>query len=66
MGATVQFDGDIIPNMDFDPNVTVVKPLNVYNDCEYGHRSAMVEDRFIIGGAIYEVVDFGFKQVEVA
>jgi hypothetical protein len=65
MGETVKFQGDIIPNFDYDPNVTVVKPLRVYEDgVEVGHRSAMMYDRMIVDGDIYEVRAFGFEKVE--
>jgi hypothetical protein len=67
MSETIQFDGDTIPNFDYDPNVIVVKPLSKYEDgVERGHRSAMMYDRMIVDGEIYEVDAFGFRKLEVA
>jgi hypothetical protein len=52
-------------NPDYDPSVTVLKPLN--HDAGgriWGHRSCSVFDRMIIDGIIYEVAHLGFKVVE--
>ena len=64
MGETIEFDGDTIPNFDYDPNVTVLKPLRTWSDGRVmGHRSAMMYDRMIVDGDIYEVRAFGFDKV---
>lgn len=63
--AEIQYDGDTIPNFDYDPSVTVVKPLRTWSDgVVMGHRSSMMYDRMIVDGDIYEVDPFGFRKVE--
>ena len=64
-GKEVEFNGEIIPNFDYDPNILVVKPLREYEDgVKVGHRSAMMYDRMIVDGDIYEVDAFGFRKLE--
>lgn len=63
----VEMFGQMARNPDFDPNVTVVKPLRSYSDgLLLGHRSSMMYDRMIIDGDIYEVDGFGFRKLEIA
>lgn len=63
-GETIEFDGDLIRNFDYDPNVTTLKPLRTWSDGRVmGHRSAMMYDRMIVDGDIYEVRAFGFEKV---
>jgi hypothetical protein len=63
-GETIEFDGDVIPNFDYDVNVTVVKPLRTWSDGRVmGHRSCSMYDRMIVDGIIYEVDAFGFRKV---
>ena len=63
-GPRLEFEGSILKNPDWTSNVEVVKPLEIYNGQEYGHRSSMVGDRMIVDGRTYEVATFGFKEVE--
>jgi hypothetical protein len=68
MGPSIMLDGDFdqehIVNPDYDPNVTVLKPLprGVHGQ-ELGHRSCSMFDRMIVDGKIYEVDCIGFKEV---
>lgn len=59
--------GEIIEgfdNPDYDPNVTVLKPLHRDGSGHlWGHRSCSVYDRMIVDGKIYEVDCIGFKEV---
>ena len=61
-------DGNVegtIVNHDYDPNITVVKPLRTWSDGrEMGHRSSMMYDRMIVGNDIYEVDAFGFRKLD--
>lgn len=59
MGEVIQIDRCGVDNPDFNPNVTVVKPL----EGNYGHRSTSVGDRMIVDGITYEVASFGFEVV---
>ena len=64
MGQTIEFDGDQIPNFDYDPNVLTLKPLRTWSDGrEMGHRSSMMYDRMIVDGIIYEVSAVGFRKI---
>jgi len=65
MGETIEFDGDTIPNMDYDASITVVQPLRTWSDGRVmGHRSSMMYDRMIVDGENYEVDAFGFRKLE--
>jgi hypothetical protein len=64
MGPECVFDGDVIPNFDYDPNVVVLKPLHRGKDGrEWGHRSCAMYDRMIVDGKIYKVSAFGFEEI---
>ena len=62
-GCRVEIEGSLVINPDWTSNVEVVKPLEIYNGEEYGHRSSMVGDRMLVDGTIYEVATFGFKEI---
>lgn len=63
-GPRIEIEGKFQQNPDWYSNVEVVKPLEIYNGQEYGHRSSMVGDRMLVDGKIYEVATFGFNEVE--
>lgn len=52
-----------VDNPDYDPNIEVLVPLMEYDGHRYGFRSAMVGDRFVIDGKVYEVSSFGFDKI---
>jgi hypothetical protein len=57
---------DHCDNGDFNPNVTVVKPLRTWSDGQkMGHRSSSVGDLFVVDGQIYICDSFGFKLYEM-
>jgi hypothetical protein len=63
-GETIEYNGFTSRNLDFDPNITVVKPLRTWSDGRViGHRSAMMYDRMIVDGRVYEVRPFGFEEI---
>jgi hypothetical protein len=51
-------------NGDYNAAVKVCKPLISHQGREYGHRSSMMGDRFIVDGVAYKVAMAGFKKVE--
>lgn len=65
LGPTVEFEpGAVFYNADYDPNVTVVKPLPKSPlGREYGHRSCSIGDRMLIADKIFEVDSFGFREL---
>jgi hypothetical protein len=64
MGEIIEYNGVTSRNLDFDPNIAVMKPLRTWSDGRVmGHRSAMMYDRMIVDGDIYEVCAFGFEKV---
>ena len=56
---------DIEDNGDFNPKVTRLAPLPVYNGKTFGLRSTSVGDRMTINGCTYKVGAFGFELVEL-
>ena len=58
-----QYYDDGETNYDYDPDITVKKPLEMYNGKFYGHRSSMVGDVFEIDGVRYECRRMGFKKI---
>lgn len=57
-------DFDYCDNPDYDPSVTVLKPLRLIGSGrKLGHRSCSVGDRMILNGIMYEVDSWGFKVV---
>ena len=52
------------PNGDFNPNVTVMKPTEVIDGQEWGHRSTSVGDQMLVGNKKYVVASFGFETLE--
>ena len=52
------------PNGDFNPNVTVMKPTEVIDGQEWGHRSTSVGDQMLVGTEKYVVASFGFETLE--
>ena len=56
-------DGEI--NMDFNSNIQVIAPLEVYEGKTYGHRSSMVGDEFELNGKIYRCDTIGFEEKTV-
>ena len=65
MEKTLNVRGEFYQNPDFNPRVTVVKPLDGDNVGKWGHRSSMIGDRMIINGQIFKVDSFGFSNVGV-
>lgn len=63
-GAWFEWDGEQIENRDYDPRIEVIKPLEVSDGYEWGHRSSNLGDRFIIDGKTYEVDVVGFKEID--
>lgn len=65
MGPKIGFED--MDNHDYDPNITVLKPLREGDDTRgrflIGHRSCSVFDRMIVNGKIFEVDSFGFKEI---
>lgn len=53
-------------NEDYNPAVTRVVCLPVYNGKQRGLRSSMMGDIFAINGRRYECAMVGFKEVELA
>lgn len=55
------------PNPDYNRvsgvKVDVIEPLPVIKGVQYGHRSSMVGDKFVIGDFTYQVDFIGFKGV---
>lgn len=51
-------------NGDYNASVKVCKPLTSHEGKEYGHRSSMMGDHFVVEGVIYNVSMVGFKKVE--
>lgn len=52
---------DIKNNADWNENVTEIAPL----EDGYGHRSSMMQDRFLTEDGWYEVAGFGFKKLDM-
>ena len=59
-----EFFDDGEPNGDFNPNVTVMKPTEVIDGQEWGHRSTSVGDQMLVGNKKYVVASFGFESLE--
>ena len=59
-----EFFDDGEPNGDFNPNVTVMKPTEVIDGKEWGHRSTSVGDQMLVGNKKYVVAPFGFETLE--
>ena len=55
---------DGTPNGDFNPNVTVMKPLEVIDGQEWGHRSTSMGDQMLVGNKKYVVAMMGFETLE--
>ena len=56
---------DGTPNGDFNPNVTVMKPLTKDDSGkEWGHRSTSMGDQMLVGNKKYVVAMMGFKTLE--
>jgi len=55
---------DGTPNYDYHPSIEVIKPLEEHDGHIYGHRSAMVGDRFVVNDLSYEVAICGFEKVQ--
>ncbi len=51
-------------NEDFSENVEVIQPLLTCGGKEYGHRSSMVGDLFVVNGNIYMCKGIGFELCE--
>jgi hypothetical protein len=51
-------------NEDFSENVEVIQPLLTCGGKEYGHRSSMVGDLFVVNGNIYVCKGIGFELYE--
>ena len=51
-------------NEDFSENVEVIQPLLTYDGKEYGHRSSMIGDLFVVNGNIYICKGIGFELYE--
>ena len=51
-------------NEDFSENVEVVQPLLTCGGKEYGHRSSMIGDLFVVNGNTYICKTVGFKLYE--
>ena len=51
-------------NEDFSENVEVIQPLLTVGGKEYGHRSSMVGDLFVVNGNIYICKGIGFELYE--
>ena len=65
MDWSLEHDGIVTENVDYDPNITVLKPLRTWSDGrKMGHRSAMMYDRMIFNGDLYEVDAIGFRKLE--
>jgi len=64
MERMLDYKGQLYENPDFNPRVTVVKPLDGENGKKWGHRSSMVGDRMIGNNHMFEVDSIGFKLVE--
>lgn len=58
MGPTFE-DGE--HNEDFSENVEVVQPLVTIGGKQYGHRSSMIGDLFVVNGNIYMCKTVGFE-----
>ena len=52
------------PNGDFNPNVTVMKPTEVIDGQEWGHRSTSVGDQMLVGNKKYVVAMMGFETLD--
>ena len=59
-----EFFDDGEPNGDFNPNVTVMKPLEVIDGKEWGHRSTSMGDQMLVGNKKYVVAMMGFETLE--
>ena len=56
---------DGTPNGDFNPNVTVMKPLEKDDSGkEWGHRSTSMGDQMLVGNKKYVVAMMGFETLE--
>jgi hypothetical protein len=51
------------PNPDWSANVERVAPLHVHDGKEYGLRSSMMDDVFVIEGRRYLCATVGFREV---
>jgi len=53
------------PNGDYNPNVTVMKPLTKDDSGqEWGHRSTSMGDQMLVGNKKYVVAMMGFETLE--
>ena len=60
-----EFFEDGEPNGDFNPNVTVMKPLEKDDSGkEWGHRSTSMGDQMLVGNKKYVVAMMGFETLE--
>lgn len=64
MGEYVNNNGVNLYNPDYCENVHVIEPLWVDKQGkEWGHRSSMIGDVFVIGETRYEVAPRGFERI---
>lgn len=62
-GPKIEYGGNLVYNDDYDPSVTVLVPLHKVHGVDYGLRSSMIGDRFVIDGDTYVCATFGFEPV---
>ena len=66
-GPTIEWDGEVHKNGDYNDDITVVAPLHEGQDGKvYGLRSTSVGDVLQIGRRQYEVAAFGWNELNVA
>ena len=63
-GPTIEWDGEIHKNGDYNENITVMAPLHEGKDGKtYGLRSTSVGDQMLLGNTKYEVAHYGFEKI---
>ena len=62
-GPTIEWEGAIHDNPDFNPDITVMQPLHVKDGKTYGLRSTSMGDQMLLGNRKYEVDVVGFKEL---
>ncbi len=63
-GPVLVWEGQSMPNNDYDPGIEVIAPLPMHQGREYGHRSSSVGDVFEIEGRKFVAEGFGFKELQ--
>ena len=62
-GPAIEWDGEILNNPDYNPNIELLAPLHEKNGKTYGLRSTSMGDQILLGNTKYEVSAVGFTEM---